>query len=1633
MAIVLTCIFAACNKTGSQDPNNNDNNSTTQDPNNNDNNSTTPYIRFIVNDTEYSKVQTKGNEIIVMPTNPQKEGYTFVGWFWDKDTWQRPFTANSMLNEPMTSDMKVYAYFEKQHQHTYAKEWEYNNTYHWHASTCGHDIVSDKATHDFDANHICTICGYQDTKLHGVEIKTNTLSVDGTNISGKVSNATTIFSFIDEISVADSATYTVSTDINGSHTIKTKTVNLAIGDNTYYIFVENGKDIRLYTVSIRRRPIYTVTFDSNGGTEVEQQQVEEDSFAISPSSKKTGYDLSWDYDFSKPILKDETITANWAAVRYSITYVLNGGENNSDNPLTYTIEDEITLLPPTKVGYTGRWNNDGKIETGSIGNKTFTASYTINQYSMKVAPSIENVCSISDGGIYDYNTQVTINLTEVCLGYDFLGWYNGDTLLSLEYSYSFSIPAGDLEITAKLSVKEEMMPYEFTSTTGTCQITGVKNKNITRAVVPDYVTSIGESAFNNCSYLASITIPESVTSIGSGAFSGCSKLQDIYITDVAAWCNISGVGNLMSYYGANNKNLYLNNELATSIAIPDGVTAIPSSAFSSFTSLTNITIPNSVTSIGDYAFYYCRGLTSITIPDSVTSIGNGAFDSCTGLTSITIPDSVTSIGDYAFGDCNRIQNIYITDMTAWFNISGLDNLMDYGARDKELYINNKLVTSVAIPTGVTAIPSSAFRSFTSLTSITIPDSVTSIGIGAFYNCKGLTSVTIPDSVTSIGGYAFYGCTGLTTVNWNATECTSAGSYGNPIFSGCSNLATVNIGDNVTTIPSYAFFNCTGLTSVVIPDSVTSISGSAFYNCSGLTSIIIPDSVTSISGSAFYNCSGLTSITIPDSVTSIGSYAFSGCTGLTSITIPDSVTSIGECAFGGCNSLTSITIPDSVTSIGGSAFSGCNGLTSISIPDSVTSIGSYAFSGCTGLTSITIPDSVTSIGEYAFGGCTELTSITIPDSVTSIGKKAFYDCTGLTSVTIGNSVTSIGEYAFSGCTGLTTVNWNATECKYAGYVSSPYEYTIFPGCTNLTTINIGENVTTIPSYAFYGCSGLTSVTIPDSVTSIGNRAFKGCSGLTSVTIGNSLTSIGVAAFAYCRGLTSITIPDSVKSIGSSAFCGCSSIENITIPFVGAKVGVTDSDTYQYPFGYIFGTSSYTGGDGTWQYYFGNSTSSTTYDFYYIPSSLKSVVVTGGNILFGAFYNCRSLTSITILDGVRSIGEGAFSGCSGLTSITIPNSVRSIGSSAFSGCSSLESMTIPFVGAYTGVTSSDRYQYPLGYIFGTSSYTGGVATKQYYYGESVSSRTYRTFYIPASLKSVTVTGGNILSSAFLNCNGLTSITIGNSVTSIGDDAFSKCTGLTSITIPDSVTSIGSYAFYGCTGLTSITIPDSVTSIGIGAFSGCSNLTTVNWNAIACTSAGSHGYPIFENCSKLTTVNIGDNVTIIPSYAFLNCTGLTSVVIPDSVTSIGSSAFSGCSSLTSLSIPDNITSIGAYAFRNCNGLTSITIPDSMTSIGECAFYDCSGLTSVTIPDSVTSIGNYAFYNCSGLKTVFYAGTEEQWKAISIGSDNSRLTSATRYYYSETEPALNSDCTGYDGNYWHYDTDETTIVIWVYKTEEE
>ena len=218
-------------------------------------------------------------------------------------------------------------------------------------------------------------------------------------------------------------------------------------------------------------------------------------------------------------------------------------------------------------------------------------------------------------------------------------------------------------------------------------------------------------------------------------------------------------------------------------------------------------------------------------------------------------------------------------------------------------------------------------------------------------------------------------------------------------------------------------------------------------------------------------------------------------------------------------------------------------------------------------------------------------------------------------------------------------------------------------------------------------------------------------------------------------------------------------------------------------------------------------------------------------------------------------------------------------------------------------------------------------------------------------------SICDQAFLwQCSSLQSVTIPDSVTSIGDSAFSCCSSLQSVTIPDSVTSIGGRAFGECSSLQSVTIPDSVTSIGDRAFSWCTSLQSVTIP----DSVTSIDESAFSWCTSLQSVIIPDSVTSIGNKAFSDCKSLQSVTIPDSVTSISDSAFSGCSSLQSVTIPDSVTSIGRRAFSKCSSLQSVTIPDSVTSIGAGAFSGCSSLHSFTIPDSVTSINGNPFFSC-------------------------------------------------------------------------
>ena len=403
-------------------------------------------------------------------------------------------------------------------------------------------------------------------------------------------------------------------------------------------------------------------------------------------------------------------------------------------------------------------------------------------------------------------------------------------------------------------------------------------------------------------------------------------------------------------------------------------------------------------------------------------------------------------------------------------------------------------------------------------------------------------------------------------------------------------------------------------------------------------------------------------------------------------------------------------------------------------------------------------------------------------------------------------------------------------------------------------------------------------------------------------------------------------------------------------------------------------NYDGTTATIHRYYGSATQVN------IPSTIEGYTVTGLSYWYdsgfnrGVFYN-KSVMSVTIPDSVTSIKQYAFHDCASLTSVAIPDSVTSIGKSAFLGCTSLTSINVD--------PNNASFESIEGILYTKDGTTLVVC--------------------PAGTK-------------------LTSVTIPNSVTTIGDSAFLGCASLTSVTVPDSLTLISNSAFSGCTSLASVYYCGTISqfnAISIGIDNSPLKYVAIYYNSRYISgdytynldSDGNATIGRYIGASTEVTVPSaidGHPVTSIGEYAFSNCALLTSVTIPDSVTTIGDSAFSGCASLTSMTIPSSVTSIGDSAFSGCASLTSMTIPSSVTTIGDSAFSGCTSLSNVTIPDSVTSIGEGAFAYCTSLTTVYYGGSPYDWNKISIDCENDPLLNAN-IVFAKAFPSpgdINGDC---------------------------
>ena len=634
----------------------------------------------------------------------------------------------------------------------------------------------------------------------------------------------------------------------------------------------------------------------------------------------------------------------------------------------------------------------------------------------------------------------------------------------------------------------------------------------------------------------------------------------------------------------------------------------------------------------------------------------------------------------------------------------------------------------------------------------------------------------------------------------------------------------------------------------------------------------------------------------------------------------------------------------------------NHLTELVIAEGTTSISGSAFNSMSNITKVTLPSSLTTIGSSAFSGCSGIKEIVLPEGLTTIGSSAFANCTSLSKITMPSTVNSISSSAF-----------NNVPISSAGPKGSKadLEYAWSDA---------------IPAYAFYGMTKLERVTMPSSITSIGKYAFYNCASLKSVDLPNKLTEIGEYAFSDCVGLEKITIPELVTNIGGRAFEDCTKLTDVYVP-AGLQ---HESVTYSY--GSQSGTGIFNNCSNLTNVTFGSGTD-YIHAGLFAGSGLKSITIPDGVTTIGnyAFSNCAKLTEIVFNSEITTIGDNAFSYCTSLKRVDLPNNITSLGARVFESCTALTNVYIPAKIEYESITYSYGSQSANG-IFNNCSNLTTVRFEEgtdYIHGGLFAGSGLRTISIPS-----TVTG--IGAYAFSNCNKLTTVNLNEGLTTIGTNVFSDDSELTEIVIPNGVTVINDYTFYNCTSLEKAVLPERTTSINTNAFRACTSLEEINIPE-SVTTIGTYA---FYDCTSLKEIIIPDGVTTIGNYAFYNCTSLAKLHMPQGTLSTSSNtftniavksagpigsgadfefswtdtipayAFNNYSSLTDVILPDTIKTIEDYAFQNCTNLKNVTLSKSLESIGNYAFSGCSSIRSLDMPEGMLSIGNYAFQNCTIIK---------------------------------------------------------------------
>ena len=1023
---------------------------------------------------------------------------------------------------------------------------------------------------------------------------------------------------------------------------------------------------------------------------------------------------------------------------------------------------------------------------------------------------------------------------------------------------------------------------------------------------------------------------------------------------------------------------------------------IGKNAFQANHRLQSIRIPQGVTTIDVSGFYDAHSLSYLYLPDSLTTIGLDAFD------NLGIANKFSYIGREV---SVRIPQLFIDDISAnKFSTNNVSTIYATVAFDT----SSGKVSGTTLGRFTTSAVNTYFKYHViTLTGITGILGGSTANQRAFDGFTNLKTVTIANTVTSIGASCLSGCTGLTNIFFSPTS--TLPSIGASAFSACTGLTTITIPDSVTSIGASAFSGDTGLTSVLFSatSGLVSIGSTAFSSCNNLTTITIPSLVTDISTSAFASLTGLTrvSFSTPGSFVNIGSSAFSGCTALTDISM-NRVKSIGRFALSDVPlsntfDLSGATSLEAIYTSAFATFTGISNLRQITIPLSVKVLGANAF-GSTALgmkpffTTLSFETGIAFWGDYdyalgnasttaAYGypntsspyymaipanfcqNCDALTSIAnvLNKNPLYIGDIAFSACKKITTITIPNAVTTIGALAFSDCSGLTSVSFSPTG-----------------------------SLVTIGSSAFYNCTALTDISM-NRAKSIGTSAFRNArlSNTFDLSGATSLEAIYNSAFytdvGYTSNIRQITIPGSVKALGSNVFASAALGLKTSFTTLSFDTGIAFWGDYNNTLTTTSTITGYGSPSTSSAYYMAipanfcqNCNFLTSISFLNTAMDVNGTPVPNDGLALSRPNNSSPITirynTQTLTTPIKRIGTSAFVANHRLQSIRIPQGVTTIDVSGFYDAHSLSYLYLPDSLTAIGLDAFDNL---------------GIDNKFSYTGKEVSVRIPQLFIDDISANKFSTVSTIYATVAFDTSSGKVSgTTLGRFTTSAVNTYFYyhviTLTGITGIL--GGVTA-NQRAFDGITSLKTLTIANTVTSIGVSCLSGCTGLTNVSFSSDS--SLVSIGPTAFTNCTSLTTITIPSLVTDISTSAFANLTGLTRVSFssPGSLVNIGSSAFNNCTALTDISM-NRIKSIGVNAFRNArlSNTFDLTSATSLEAIYHAAFYTdvsyTSNIRQITIPSSIKTLGSYVFGSGAlGLKTSFTTLSFENGIAFWGDYDNS------------------------------------------------